>query len=262
MVFKRRDRRPIGQLVLRWLWPQGGWARSYHYVRLRLRRLPGSPESIARGAACGVFISFTPFFGLHFLMSAFMAWLIRGSIVAALLGTFFGNPLTYVPIGVISLQTGHFILGTQFVAGSETTMGGKFLDASSDLAANTIALFTNDTADWQGLAAFYYAVFQPYLIGSLAPGLVAGLLSYWLMVPVIRAYQKRRAGRMKRALKAFRQKVRAHGGRKQGTGAKPASATHKNIQKNTGIANAAPVCQEGKGKTGGTAPPLRRGKND
>ena len=38
--------------------------------------------------------------------AAGLATLMRGNVIAALMATFFGNPLTYVPIGVISLKTG------------------------------------------------------------------------------------------------------------------------------------------------------------
>ena len=92
-------------------YPRGGWARAFEYVKLRLNRLPGSPEQIARGIWAGVFASFTPFFGLHFLLSALIAVILRGNILAALLGTFIGNPLTYVPIAWVGIQSGHMILG-------------------------------------------------------------------------------------------------------------------------------------------------------
>ena len=72
---------------------------------------PIRPHRIARGIFAGVFTTFTPFFGLHFVVAAILARLMRGNILAALLATFFGNPLTYVPIGVVSLKTGHFLLG-------------------------------------------------------------------------------------------------------------------------------------------------------
>ncbi|MGB0440846.1 MAG: DUF2062 domain-containing protein, partial [Paracoccaceae bacterium] len=43
MVFKRRDRRPIWQIVLDFLWPRGGWVRAFEYVKHRVRRLPDTP---------------------------------------------------------------------------------------------------------------------------------------------------------------------------------------------------------------------------
>ncbi len=60
-MFRRRDRRPIWQAVVQFMWPRGGWARAFHYVKHRVRRLPDSPERIARGIWAGVFTTFTPF---------------------------------------------------------------------------------------------------------------------------------------------------------------------------------------------------------
>ncbi|MGB0798882.1 MAG: DUF2062 domain-containing protein, partial [Planktomarina sp.] len=99
MVFRRRDRRGVIRAIWEVIYPKGGWTRAYTYVKHRLHRLPGTPEQIARGIAVGVFTSFTPFYGLHFLVAAGLALMLRGSVLAALLGTFFGNPLTYIPIG-------------------------------------------------------------------------------------------------------------------------------------------------------------------
>ena len=44
----------------------------------RIKRLPGTPQSIAAGVACGVAASFTPFIGLHFVLAALFAWLVGG----------------------------------------------------------------------------------------------------------------------------------------------------------------------------------------
>ena len=133
MVFKRRDRRSPVQIASEFVYPRGGWTRAFHYVKHRVRRLPDSPERIARGIGAGVFTAFTPFYGLHFVVAAVLARLINGNILAALSGTFFGNPLTYVPIGVVCLQTGHFLLGTQFEKGDTKGLMGKFAGAIGDL---------------------------------------------------------------------------------------------------------------------------------
>ncbi|MFP4275686.1 MAG: DUF2062 domain-containing protein [Paracoccaceae bacterium] len=204
MVFKRRDRRPFWKIVADFLWPRGGWGRAFRYVKHRLHRLPGSPETIARGIWAGVFTTFTPFYGLHFFISAFLAWVMRGNIVAALLATFFGNPLTYVPIGVIALKTGHLILGTEFEDGAERSLVGKFLGAGEDLRRNLWASFTDGDTDWHSLSIFYEEVFLPYLVGGILPGIVAATICYYLSVPVIRAYQKRRAGKIMQKLKSLK----------------------------------------------------------
>ncbi|MBK1634945.1 DUF2062 domain-containing protein [Rhodovulum adriaticum] len=200
MVFRRRDKRSIGRIVLDGLYPRGGWGRALYYITHRVRRLPDTPHKIARGIFAGLFVTFTPFYGLHFVLAALLARLMHGNIVAALLATLFGNPLTYVPIGVVALKTGHFILGTEFDEATDTTLVDKFAGAAADLKDNAIALFTDDRANWAQLSQFYNEVFLPYLVGGIVPGIAAGLAGYYLTLPVITAYQNRRRVRLKQKL--------------------------------------------------------------
>ena len=205
-MFKRRDRRSIVSVLMRFFWPKGGWKRAFHYVNYRLRRLPDSSQKISRGIWAGLFTTFTPFYGLHFLTAAIIARLLKGNILAALLATFFGNPLTYVPIGVICLKTGHFFLGTDYIPPGE---GGKsilekFLDAGADLQQNVLALVKGVSTDWSRLEIFYQEVFFPYMIGGIIPGLIMASLGYYLSEPIIRAYQNRRKGFLVKKLRALK----------------------------------------------------------
>jgi uncharacterized protein (DUF2062 family) len=117
---------------------------------------------------------FTPFFGLHFLVAALLAKIMRGSILASLLATFIGNPLTYVPIAIISLQTGHFLLGTSPRSEVDESIFAKFGGAAGDLWHNFVAIFTPERAEWHELEIFYRDVFFPWLVGGLIPGVVCG----------------------------------------------------------------------------------------
>ena len=217
MVFKRRDRRSIISILMRFFWPKGGWKRAFHYVNFRLRRLPDSSQKISRGIWAGVFTTFTPFYGLHFLTAAIVARLLKGNILAALLATFFGNPLTYVPIGVISLQTGHFILGTDYIPQGDVgkSIFEKFLDAGADLQQNISALVKGVKTDWSRLEIFYQEVFFPYMIGGIIPGLIMASLGYYLSEPIIRAYQNRRKGFLLKKLRALKSRSSDKTGKKK-----------------------------------------------
>ncbi|MGO4914273.1 DUF2062 domain-containing protein [Pseudogemmobacter sp. W21_MBD1_M6] len=206
-MFKRRTKRSLLGSLSDALYPRGGWKRAFSYVMHRIRRLPDTPETIARGIFAGVFTTFTPFYGLHFFIAIFLAKVMRGNILAALLATFFGNPLTYVPIGIVSLKVGHFLLGSTFDEGSHRSLGGKFLDAGEDLKNNFLAIFTDRVADWENLSRFYHEVFLPYLVGGVIPGIITALIAYYLSVPIIRVYQKRRKGRIKAKLAELRKKA-------------------------------------------------------
>lgn len=209
MVFKRRDRRPIWKIVADFIYPKGGWTRAYYYVQHRLHRLPDPPHRIARGIFAGVFTSFTPLFGLHFLIAAVMAKLMRGNIIAALLATFFGNPLTFPIIGTVSLNLGQWMLGTTYDHSENATLLTKFAAASREFKDNFFALFNEDEANWSHVAEFYSEVFLPYLVGGIVPGIVAAMVCYYMSVPFISFYQKRRAARRIKRLEELRRKKAA-----------------------------------------------------
>ncbi|MFW2541152.1 DUF2062 domain-containing protein [Primorskyibacter sp. 2E107] len=212
MVFKRRDRRPVLQLVRELLWPRGGWGRAAQYVRHRLTRLPDPPHRIARGIFAGVFTTFTPFYGLHFLVAGTLAWILRGNILAALLSTFFGNPLTYVPIGVASLKTGYWLLGVEGRHVKPEEHSGlveKFIKAGQDFWGNLWAVFQGKPVSWHDLGIFYDQVFYPYMIGGILPGLLTATVIYYISLPLITAYKNRRKGLIKDKLAALKKKKEA-----------------------------------------------------
>lgn len=208
-MFKRRNKLTWLQSALHYMWPRGGWGRALSYMNHRIRRLPDTPEKIARGIFAGVLTAFTPFFGMHFIIAALLAKLMRGNIWAAIAATFVGNPLTYVPIAMISLKTGHFLLGTRFDPTAERTLTGKFVAAADDFWLNFRALFTDTDANWNALAQFWHEVYYPYVVGSLIPGVLAGWLAYYLSVPVLRAYQKRRRAKLRARLEERRRAAAA-----------------------------------------------------
>jgi uncharacterized protein (DUF2062 family) len=200
VVFKRRDRRSVLRVVREAFYPRGGWTRAFHYVRHRVRRLPDTPHKIARGIWAGVFASFTPFYGFHFITAALIALVLRGNVLASAIGTFFGNPLTYIPIGLVALETGHWILGSTFEDDQRKTFARNFVDAGEDLWRNLMSVFTGDTPQWAGLLEFYRDVFMPYLVGGIIPGIIVSTVCYYLTIPLVEAYQARRRTKLKKRL--------------------------------------------------------------
>lgn len=196
MVFKRREKLSWVRWIAEAFYPRSGWKRAVSYIAHRLKRLPDTPKKIARGIGIGVFVSFTPFFGLHFLLAAGLAILFRGNIIASLLATFFGNPISFPIIATGSMSLGHLILGRRLHPESHRSVLHLFSDAAGDFWFNLKAMFTGDVADWTALGEFMHELFLPYLVGGLLPGLLAGTVVYFISEPVISVYQKRRKGRL------------------------------------------------------------------
>jgi len=194
-VFKRRNKMSWWRWVAEAFYPKSGWRRASTYVWHRIRRLPDSPHKIARGIGVGVFVSFTPFFGFHFILATIFALLVRGNIVAALLGTFFGNPFTFPIIGATSLWLGHFLLGTNSSFVADQSVFHLFRNAIWDFWANLASLFSSQKADWTDLSKLFYEAMLPYLIGGLLPGIASGAAVSVFSQPFIAAYQHRRKGK-------------------------------------------------------------------
>ncbi|MGY6547842.1 MAG: DUF2062 domain-containing protein [Roseinatronobacter sp.] len=191
MVFKRRTPRNFRQKLVNFFVPGGGWGRSASYVMHRLRRLPDSPERIARGIAAGVAVSCTPLFGMHFVSAASLAWLMRGNVLASLLATFFGNPFTFPVIAVSALELGNFLLGRSTSAKAYEAMRA-FAAIWSEIGRNLRAVFTADPVSWEKMNTFGLDIFVPYMLGGIIIGAICGPIAYVLSLPVIRAYRKRR----------------------------------------------------------------------
>jgi uncharacterized protein (DUF2062 family) len=209
MVFRRRDRPSFLDRAREFFYPRRGWGRAIEYVSHRVRRIPDTPHRIALGFACGVFASFSPLFGLHFLYAAGLAWALRGNIVAALIGTFVGNPLTFPLIASISMALGRRILGYGGTGRDFGRITDAFKQAAEGLWDGLLSLFGYGSPHWGKLAAFFQDVLWPYFVGGLLPGLLAAVVSYYLTRPLIAAYQLARRKRLLERTKSRARRSRA-----------------------------------------------------
>jgi uncharacterized protein (DUF2062 family) len=206
-VFKRRTRKSYLRIAAELLWPRGGWKRSSLYVVHRIRRLPDPAHRISRGIFAGVFVTFTPLYGLHFLAAWLLAVMIRGNVLAALLATFFGNPVTFPIIAAVSVELGAWMLGLPPVPLPKVV--SSFSLASVELWSNLTAVFTSATADWSQMGIFLRYVFVPYAVGGILPGIIAGLVAYYASYPLILSYQRGRIHRLRERFEKRRQAIDA-----------------------------------------------------
>jgi uncharacterized protein (DUF2062 family) len=150
------------------MWPRAGWRRRGIYMAHRLRRLPGTPESIAAGFACGAAISFTPFIGLHFVLAALIAWLIGGNVIASAIGTAVGNPWSFPFIWAWIFSLGRWVLGVADVGALPEDLTMAFIFERP----------------WK--------VLFPMIVGGIPTALVAWVGFYWPVKRAVAAYQQAR----------------------------------------------------------------------
>jgi len=175
MLFRRRDPLGPGARLRQALWPTRSWRRSSSYFIKRVLRLSASPHAIAAGFAAGVFASFTPFVGFHFIISFVVAFLIGGNILAAAFGTAVGNPLTFPAIWISSYNVGSFMLGMEAV----------------HLHPHEIA-FSLTKQPFDAIVP----LLQTLVIGGLPLGLIFGAIAYAVVWWAVVYYQRGRRRRL------------------------------------------------------------------
>ena len=142
-----------------------------NYLRAKIREalhLGEMPQRTAVAFALGVFIAFTPTYGLHTASVVFLAWAFRLNFPAILVGSLINNPWTVVPILGATMWTGFFLSGM-----------GDLPDVSwSDLSITTL---------YQTVLPFLL----PFTLGALTLSVLGALLAYPLGLLLISWYRKR-----------------------------------------------------------------------
>lgn len=77
----------------------------------KILSLDSHPRHIALGFAVGVFISITPFFGIHSLLAIAAAFLFRLNKLTCITGSWVNTPITVIPILGLSYKLGTALLG-------------------------------------------------------------------------------------------------------------------------------------------------------
>ncbi len=175
MLFRRREPDPWFEKMRIWLWPRRSWMRSSQYFLKRVLRITATPHAIGAGIAAGVFVSYTPFLGLHFLLAALVAYLLAGNVAASLLGTWFGNPLTFPFIWISAYTVGQWILtGDLNFDTSELHFGQALGNLASSLGSFSWTEFSIAADEiWSPLL-------KPMLVGGMILGSFFGGIFYFL----------------------------------------------------------------------------------
>ncbi|MEP3049489.1 MAG: DUF2062 domain-containing protein [Roseibium sp.] len=175
MLFRRRDNPTRIQQFRVAVWPRNSWARSTRYFGKRVLRLTATPHAIAIGFAAGTAASCTPLIGFHFLTAFVFAYLVRGNMIAAAIGTSIGNPLTFPFIWASTFKIGQWVLHGQAPDTDPHEVHQQF---QSGLFAKSL------DALWP--------MVKPMFIGSVPLGLVVGTVFYVIVLKSVEVYQRRR----------------------------------------------------------------------
>jgi len=136
----------------------------------RVKNLEGDPHYVAMGMAIGVFIGITPTMPFHTVLAVALAFILRGSKVAAALGVWFCNPITAPIFYWGSYKAGMYLLGNAapFDVKYESIL--ELLDLGMDV---TIAM----------------------IAGGIVLGILPGIASYFITRKIITTIRLRKASK-------------------------------------------------------------------
>ncbi|MDI3464482.1 MAG: hypothetical protein OJF50_003303 [Nitrospira sp.] len=135
--------------------PSARGHRSFRALLRQMLHLQESPQRTALAFALGVFIAFSPAYGLHTAMVVLCTWLFGLNFLALFTGALINNPWTIIPILGATYWTGALLLGRTDVP----------------------------NFDWQDLSfsGIYQQVLPyaaPFILGGLVLSALGALLSY------------------------------------------------------------------------------------
>jgi uncharacterized protein (TIGR03546 family) len=137
-------------------------------IKLQFKKilsLDAHPGHIATGFAVGVFISFTPFFGLHTPLAIALAFIFRLNKVSCITGAWINTPLTVVPVLVASYNLGRFLRGKPARA------------------------LTFTSVDWHTLQPYAKSI----MLGSSIIGFLAAVVSYFICYWLVTFFRRKDA---------------------------------------------------------------------
>jgi uncharacterized protein (DUF2062 family) len=176
MLFRSRRTATLWDRFRLWLWPRVSWRRSALYYLKRTLRLSGTPYAIAMGTAIGAFVSCSPFFGFHLILTLILSWLMGANVIAGAIGSVFGNPVTYPFLWAADYEIGQIMLGR-----ASNTAPPRL---EHDLLHKS----------WEQL----WPLLKPMSIGCIPIGLAVGAIIYVLVYKAVSAYRDQRRLRFAR----------------------------------------------------------------
>ncbi len=181
MLFRRREPVAFVKRIRLWIWPRRSFSRSFCYIRKRILRISATPHKVALGFAIGIFLACSPLFGMHIILAIFFSWILRGNFAAAIIGTVFSNPFTFLLIVMADYKVGYFFLSLFSNVNEISLSQIRFL--FNDLTLSSVSLLFKDA--WN-------SIMRPMILGGILLGFTFGSLSYISVYRAIARFQQKR----------------------------------------------------------------------
>ena len=150
-------------------------AAYFRSLVFKLLDLHDPPHSLAGGVAIGMFIGFTPLFGLKTLLCVGVAYLLRCNPIAAVIAVSLHDVVT--PLWPVLLDL-------------EYTIGSRLIGFFDGVVhpVSVMEFHVHDLLKW----TTFFTIGLPILLGSIFLSVPAAAISYAIMLPIFKKRARRR----------------------------------------------------------------------
>ncbi len=160
------------------------WKRIRDFCVFKVLHADDPPHRLALGIAIGSFVTLLPLIGIQMVLSVALAWLLRANKLVGIPLVWISNPLT------IWIYYPGYWLGCKLLG----------IEGWEELKNEWAMLEASPTVTWGARIQFGWSNFlefvRPLSLGSLIIATVAGILSYYIALFVIRRYRLKRWGQL------------------------------------------------------------------
>ncbi|MCK5114357.1 MAG: DUF2062 domain-containing protein [Phycisphaerae bacterium] len=152
-------------------------SKTERFLVYRVLSINDSPHRIALSIAIAIFITWTPTIGLQMILTLALCFLLRANKFVGVPFVWISNPFTLVPIYAPNYWVGCWIMG----------------HAPTGAWKGLIKASTSSTDGWLDRVATSFEAIKPIFfelwVGSLAVGLVLGVITYFVAYRMIVVYR-------------------------------------------------------------------------
>ena len=163
---------------------------SLRYLYLKIIRQEGTPESVGRGIAVGLFVGFILPIGTQTFPALFLAFLFKANKALTWLFTCVSNPVTIFILYPIQCYTGSWLI---FHPMSFSDLNDKF---------GAIANAEGISAVMQAFLALGSEIMITFFVGGLFYGTICALIGYWSGYRIVTLYRARKEKKRQERLNA------------------------------------------------------------
>lgn len=159
------------------------------FIKFRILHIEDSPQRIAKGVAIGIFIAWSPFVGLHIVLTLLFSMLLKANKFVSVCAVWICNGFTLIPIFYPNYLMGRYILSIFDIQRNYTSK--QVVDFFKEMLTleNFTMCFT--LGFWQKFISIFIQIGYELLVGGLFIGTLFAMIMYFITYKIVIWYREK-----------------------------------------------------------------------